>query len=934
MASLNDFDGVDEAIQRQQGALFNLPPGYETPSSQSTTATIESSDSGGSVPPGNYSPYQVSVSPEIEVLQQEGAELDGLIAANPAFAPVQKEKEPYTVEVRGYTKPQQPLLNPLHDYDSYTYNLSLHAITVEQFNNLVDSPNGYRPLNVLVAGAGKYSDSFRRNPYFEEDFYFDDLRMDSVINTKKVNRFSNVVNIEFTLIEPSGFTFIQRLISACEAGFDQGGVSSPNYLKQPFILQIDFYGSRDGNIGAGIIPNMTKLIPIKLVGMNTRVSTRGAEYRVTAVPFNHNAFSPSKINLPANFSIKAAKVADILDDGEITTENTESARRFQDQLEARRTFDNTIGTDEEGAEAVLANQGVYRPQVTEVLGRNGLATAYNSFYKVNEEKYQTKNDRIRFELDPDIGDSLIYSGGPNDISNAATTADGKTAAQQAGGANKGAILFNSGTLNIPAGTNIQSVIEWAITNSDYMRKQLIGIPGAGDPNKGSVQQSSEPLKLVKVIPKVKILDYDSKRDNFRYEITYFIKKYLVNSRSPNAPQGRVKGWVKEYNYIFTGGISPYTGDNASNKDVVNVDIDFNMLFYTTITAFKEKAKLFNTGKTQATGVDDAATINKENSGEPSASGNNNFSGEFNPAKPLEDRINRAEVVYNAGSKRNQTRSGPAASSAQASADVINNQLLDARGDMINVKLTILGDPHFIKQDDILYNQNLIGNTNQLTPNNSLFMDNGELYVFLNFRSPIDYDETTGLAIPQNNAFSYSLFSGVYKLITVESSFKAGKFLQVLDLVRLPISDENRQRDIQTSYRPAYGFEVGTGQSIRFPFGQVAGQRIAGTLFSGALLNGGAGLESLASSVVQKAFGEIQSAVVKEVGRLTSELGEFLRGDDAIDALSSINWDDIGGVDAAFQSLGTDVVNSLDFLDLEVGDPTQFVSDVDFLGEWL
>ena len=942
MASLNDFNAeVENAGLGQPGIGINQPTAFVTPLNGSTASTVET---------------QLTADNSLQqVLQQEEAEFAGLFTAGPAFAPTPvdpvtgEEKAPYRVEVTGYALPQQPLINPLHDYDSYTYNLSLHAITVEQFNNLNDNPSGYRPLNVLIAGAGKYSPEFRRNPYFQEDFYFDDLMLDSVINTKKTNRFSNVFNIEFTIIEPKGFTFIQRLISACEAGFDQGGVSSPNYIKQPFILQIDFYGQKDGNIGAGIIPNQTKLIPIKLVGMNTRVSNKGTEYRITAVPFNHNAFSPSKINLPANFSIKAAKVADIFAGG-VSDGSSAEAQRYFDQIEARRAFNESLNQDFESAEAVLANQGINRPQVTQTLGEQGLAAGYNSFYKTLEEKNGLKNDRIKFELDPEFAESLIYTGGPNDISNAATTADQKTSNQVSGGANKGTILFNSGTLNIPAGTNLQSVIEWAVTNSEYMRKQLIGIPGAGDPNKGARQQSAEILKLVKIVPKVRILDYDPKRDNFRYEITYYIKKYLANSRAPNAPQGRVSGWVKEYNYIYTGGISPYTGDNASNRDVLNVDLDFNMLFFTTVTAFKEKAILFNTGKTQATGADNAATVNSEFRSQTDTGGNQVPTGEFNPAKPLEDRVNRAEVVYNAGNKRNQTRTGAGAASVQASADVINNQLLDARGDMINVKLTIVGDPHFIKQDDILYNENLAGQTSLLTPNNSLYTDNGELYVYLNFKSPIDYDESTGLAIPQNNAFSYSLFTGVYKVITVESRFRAGTFTQVLDLVRLPISDSNRQREIQSSYRPAFGFEIGTGQNLTFPFGQVPGQRIIGTLFSGALLNGGAGLEGLASSAVQKAFQEVQSVVVKEIGRLTSDIfstgtgGDLIPGIDfdpevgdlsLFNTITDIDLPALNALEDSFGSLSTDVISNIDLFDLDFNASVPAaLPDIDYLGSWL
>lgn len=957
MANLFDFSaefqGVDDAVGRQQGAVYNEPDPFVIPGSNSTASTRDEAFAGQNyVPPGNFYPYQESVNPDTELNQLETAEIAGLNAANNAFAPIPVTTPTVTLDPVVVTatdlRSQQPLINPLHEYDSYTYNLSLHAITTEQFNNLSQNPNGYIPQNVLIAGAGKYSSTFRRNSYFQEDFYFDNLDMESIINTKKVNRFSNVINIEFTIIEPLGFTLIQRLVSACEAPTSQGGVGGQNYLKQPFILQIDFYGQKDGNIGAGIIPNQTKLIPIRLISMQTSISYKGTEYRISAVPFNHNAFDPTKINLPATFTVKAATVADIFSSGtvDIQASDQEARTAIENQI-----FNNTLAEYNDLADAFGPGTQTLGAKST-LLGTQGVANAYNSYYKILEEKNNTKHDRIKFVLDPELGNALLYEQGPNDVSAVAGT-DNQQVEQQG---NKSTINFNSGYLTIPAGSNIQSIIEWAVTNSKFMRDQIIGQPNTGP---AQAQQTEIPLKLVKIVPSVRILDYDKIRDNYRYEITYYIKKYLANSRAPNAPQGRVKGWVKEYNYIYTGGTSPYTGDNASNRDVISVNLDFNMLFYTTVTAFKDKAKLFNTAPTNAAGGDDLRVLNKEvnpGSGFPGDPGNIDSTGTVNATKllGLEDPVNRAEVYYNAGNKRNVLKTGGSAAAAQTAADILNSQLLDARGDMINVQLTITGDPHFIKQDDILYNQNLVGQTSQLTPNNSLYTDNGELYVFLRFRSPIDYDENTGLAVPGFNNFSYSLFSGVYKVITVTNKFTGGQFIQVLDLVRLPISDESRIRDVQQSFRSTNAFEIGSGQNARFSDLPNFGQRIAGTIFSGGF--GAQGVQQLAQGLIQKAFNEnVQPVIVKQIGRLSDSIfggiSDLFGGGSAggidLDLLdlevgdaslfTNINYDldALNALEDAFGNFDTDLINSIDLTaGLDNFAPAFDIPDVDFLGEWL
>ena len=68
----------------------------------------------------------------------------------------------FRVEISGVNR-QTPLPNPLSDYESYTYGLSLHLLSQTQYNNLIQNPEtSYIPQNVLVASAGKNSNNFKR----------------------------------------------------------------------------------------------------------------------------------------------------------------------------------------------------------------------------------------------------------------------------------------------------------------------------------------------------------------------------------------------------------------------------------------------------------------------------------------------------------------------------------------------------------------------------------------------------------------------------------------------------------------------------------------------------------------------------------------------------------------------------------------------------
>jgi hypothetical protein len=113
--------------------------------------------------------------------------------------------------------------------------------------------------------------------------------------------------------------------------------------------------------------------------------------------------------------------------------------------------------------------------------------------------------------------------------------------------------------------------------------------------------------------------------------------------------------------------------------------------------------------------------------------------------------------------------------------------------MLNVKLKILGDPDYIKQDDVFYRPPLEGTNVALTPsvdprllpnNSSLKMDAGGLYVQLLFRVPTDIDESTGF-MKFEGSYKHSVFSGLYLIQKITNNFAHGQFIQELDMVRMP-----------------------------------------------------------------------------------------------------------------------------------------------------
>lgn len=780
----------------------------------------------------------------------------------------------YRVAIDGFYKPpaapqtsQIALPNPLSDYESYTYGLSLHLLSQTQYNNLIQNPEtSYIPQNVLVASAGKNSNNFKRDPNFREDFYFDDFQMKTIVNITTRNRNSNLIECSFTIIEPVGFTFINRLVAACK------GIGSANYLKQPYLLQIDFYGYKDGVIAGAPISNMSKYIPIALISMKTRVSTKGTEYKIDAVPYNHQAFSQMHVVSPANFKIKAVTVADMFGTGRVTNANVEAfalAQREAAKLERARAG---LAANKSGA-SDLSPQDLFELNqiVVEASGTSatfqvsGFCDALNDYFAslrdVNKKILVTNEYKVEFF--PEIGDSKLFPTNiPNDVNNAAaggsTAAAAKTAARAAGGLPVGTVVWNSGTFNIPMGMQIDKLIDYTVRNSDYIRKQLL-VPesaASGTPFAALNTIDGGPLKWYKIVPKIKIKQYDASRQQYAYQITFCVKPWTVNTKYPYAVHGRTPGYVKQYDWMYTG----------RNTEVIDLQIDFDMLYYQQLTAFPNAKAEGSTG----------GPIQK-----PAPTNADTPPPQFPLIPEPADVLQPLPKVFVANDFRTQTLSGAAAAFGTGSGDLQRDLTSTSRGDMINIQLKIIGDPQLIKQDDLFYAQNISPPTSQLTPNNSLYYDGGELYVNIIFQSPVDYDESTGLAIPNLGNYTYNLFNGIYKIITVDNIFRQGKFEQTLDLIRLPVNAQDINQLINARARIETYVNYGLGQLAGLPYSRFTGPRIlvnnlaAGVgIYNAGVAGGGGVLSGLVGGVVNQFVGKITNELI---GKATSAVKDIFSG---------------------------------------------------------
>jgi len=650
-----------------------------------------------------------------------------------------------------------PIPNRLHQYPSYIYGLSLHLLTIDEYNDMVNTQT-YTPKRVLIASAGRYSpDTFPRSEFFDKDFYFENLNVVTTIAPNNISRNTNAIETSFTIIEPYGFTLIERIIKAAKA------IKSPSYTQMPYLLQIDFFTIDDAGKIVGSVEELRKRIPITLTQFDVKVSGKGAEYRIATSAYNHSAYDKNTVTTPANFEVVAGSVSEFFQSIEGTPADTvpfagnqvPGERAITEQYNQGPNF---LGTSDTTYTRVKS-YGTAINEWSEKLKTNGIIS---------------ENDVYRFEFDDIIGKSLFTH--PDTVTpkrtrmqDARTPNDFVNIKRQAAGEQQAMYDPSKVVFQINYGTTIDKLLEYVIRNSDYIHNQLI-IPSDPDYDQKRKQMAEEPLNWFKIVPIVRLRKFDKIRGKFSREITYRVTPYKIsNVRLDIAPQGVALSPCKNYNYIYTG----------KNDDVFDFDINFNTLYTSQVTAYRNSlAELNPTADSNST---TEQTQNFPNYGGGDAS--------------MEPNAIMPSILHPVVQNSTASATGGANDTKQvAASDLADSIMTSTLGDMMILKLKILGDPDFIKQDDIFYRTPLTSVTatptkptddERLLPSNgSLVMDNGELYAQVLFRTPVDIDESTGLMEFDSN-YKNSLFSGLYRVMTVTSNFQNGQFTQELELARLP-----------------------------------------------------------------------------------------------------------------------------------------------------
>jgi hypothetical protein len=660
------------------------------------------------------------------------------------------------------------LENPLDQYSSYTYGLSLFVLSKQEYNQLAQNSKVWTPTRCLVASAGRgLSSGMPRAAGWEDNFYFENLKMTSVIGANSQGRGSNVIEVSFSLIEPYGLSLLDRMIQTSK----DMGVKS--YIGLCYMLQIDFHVAdadpRFAGGGPKTLQEHRKYIPINIVDLTVKVSAKGSEYEISAVPFSHHALSHTLAATPANFEVNGGTLREFFraDD----SSSSKVASGGAEQVVREKTSEAATGVGQDGTRASTTGTTSTSDQKKYVV--NSYCAAYNAWQKkLVELKVLKEYNTIEVLFHDDIlkGEKITRTG---------QGADGTLGASSMAlpGNKHGANELPDEKVDrwtFPAGTMITEVINTAMLNSDYIRNQVI----VGEENAASAP--AKKLNWWKVVPTVELKDYDDVTQKWYFKVKYIVIPYVVhNATHINAPKYSVAkaDCIKEYSYIYTG----------QNISVIDFQAQFDYLYFTKVASLRPDKVESSEKRKELKEVTEVSSIQ--------ATKNAIIQAVTHP-------VTGEVTVQGTGSGKDVK--------AIAATSIMENIYTKGQAEMLSITIKIIGDPTWIKQDDLYisgskfftpgkrsstsdgvatdpdYNNRSINVENN---NNSLVMDAGEVLCWLQFRNPVDMDELTGGLRTGLNA--ESSFTGVYKCLTVDSEFSGGKFTQTLDLIRLADQVQDR-----------------------------------------------------------------------------------------------------------------------------------------------
>ena len=705
----------------------------------------------------------------------------------------------------------QPRPNPLDQFASYTYSISVYLLSASQYERLLRSKtkkidgyfllfqDGGAPVNRggvkqgMGSNANVSASDSGRNPFFPNDYYIDSLTLDTSPLGKATGASHMTATMKLVVNEPNGITLIDNLYSAVANLQQKDGSGKVNYTAADYLAVIRFYGQgADGNpvqVRASGGAAIEKFIPFKLAAINWSIGSKMVTYEWDCVPQGQLiAGYTARGSVPHDMQITSTSVGKLLG-GDVIYTGTDTAASTPGKS-TTSTTNSSVGYVSDAEQIAAANRAppkAIAAPTTKKSVNQGLMGALTEFQEelTRPQKGQSTSifdiaDRYFIKFVDGIGyDGKVIPASaienakitiPQNKEDKARTASGAPATGKNGDTQvldplKQSQDNMSRSFSITAGQMITQAIELAIRNSTYILDQALVKQNSDGYQVPNTDKQNSPMTWFNIIMNAvpRPGGIDPKRNDHAFDITYTIKPYrLQNFNSKYFPPSRFAGVHKSYPYWFTG----------RNTAVLEYQETMNALYSITVSGSDPK-------NSAAAKIREAATSSL-----------------------------RDIAKYNYAVTSGQSTQGSADTRLNETAANAADYLFSP-GDLANAKVKILGDPDWIQQGslfkEIKPGENQIADITGFGEDGSISFETGDVLFEVVWQRPEDYDLNTGLADPYGGGYSgrankarEPIQSRVYQAVKIISEFRQGAFYQTIEgtLYQFPLP--NKQNTVQAS----------------------------------------------------------------------------------------------------------------------------------------
>lgn len=650
-----------------------------------------------------------------------------------------------------------PLPNPLFSYASYDYILGMGVLTDTDLNNPDTTYRAGKNIPLIAKSAGSNPSNRINTPYGKFDFFIDNVVLKSSIGHEKGNN-TNVTMMTFEVTEP--YSMGMFMIACQQAAYEAG---HKNWRDAPFLLTIDFRGNTEtGTIAS--IPNTSRQIPFKFADISMRVTGAGSLYSCNLMVWNQAALSTKHANLKSDVSIQGKTVQEMLQTGEkslqaVVNQRLQQLKKdnvvavpdeililFPENVASSAPASNaespteskqgaTATSNASAGQAIFTKLGVTRSTKNQTL--------VQPEGKCNHLGKATMNFSVTRKGDAPVGkDNKVY--------------DPKTKVNVRG---NNLVNFQESDFRFRQDTDIPNAINQVLMQSQFPGQTF-------EPSKLSKEGYREWWRIDTQVYNI-TTDENMKSTGRKPKlIVYRVVPYSVHASRVTPPNVKAPGFeelrkqaVKHYNFLYTG----------KNVDVLKFEINYSGGFSALMAADN-----FNRTQDEKTKGQSGSKDEKDAKIAPLGNSAGN--------EPEKNQVNAGTVDYTQTTTKSEKQGGGGVEDAGSRAARSFHDAVTKSADMIELNMDIIGDPYWIAQSGTGNYTAVPSDKHNLNADGTVNWQNGEVDVIVNFRTPTDLNQTSGLydfAGPGKSA-PVVQFSGLYRVQTLTSTFKQGKFIQTLE----------------------------------------------------------------------------------------------------------------------------------------------------------